>query len=158
MGPNVEDPEDLIAHDGTEPAPAGVGAIKRSWAPRRHYAGTYDEAWMKERMPLLPLDFDERFNQSAPPDQVSPEPLRGGERVEVMNMHEEGPFAFELPRVRWFVGLQTVDRLTEHRPQLDTVLLEPNERAVELTWRSTVTLPRRAMDIRHIQVHEKRVI
>ena len=157
-GPAVEDPDALIVDHKTSPPPAGVGAIKRSWAPRRNYAGTYDEAWMKERMPLAPMDFDERFNQSAPPAQVSPQPMRGGERVEVLNMHPEGPIAFELPRVHWFVGLQTADALTEHRPQLDTVVLEPNARSVDLTWRSTITLPRRAIDMRHVQVHEKRVV
>lgn len=157
-GPNIEDPTALIEDHRTCPPPAGVGAISRSWAPRRDFAGTYDETWMKERMPLLPLDFDERFNQCAAPDQITPQPLRGGELVEVMNMHEEGPFSFRLPRVHWFVGVQTADRLSEHPPQLDTVLLEPNTRTVDLTWRSIVPLPRRASELRHIQVHEKEVI
>jgi hypothetical protein len=156
QGPSVEDPEDRIETHRSRPKPAGVGAIGRHWEPRRRYAGTYDEAWMEERMPLLPLDFDERFNQAAAPEMITPQPLRGGERVEVNGMHEEGPFAFELPSVRFFVGLQTHDAMKEHPPQLDTVLVEPNTRAVELTWRSVVKLPRWTHQMRFIQVHEKR--
>lgn len=154
-GPQVEDPGELIKSQRTRPRPAGLGAIGRHFAPRREYAGTCDALWMEERMPLLPLDFDPRFNQCAPSDQITPAPLKGGERVEVAGMHEEGPFAFELPKLRFFVGLQTADRLSEHSPQLDTVLLEPNARAATLTWRSVVKLPRRAADLRFVQVHEK---
>lgn len=157
-GPNIEDPEDLVRTNRASPKPAGFGAIKRAWAPRRDYVGTYDEEWMETRMPLLPLDFDARFNQSAPPDQVTPRPLRGGERVEVVNMHEDGPFAFELPKIHWFVGLQTTSGASEHPPQLDTVVLEPNARRVEITWRSTIALPRRAADLDFVQVHEKRLV
>ncbi|HJL19806.1 MAG TPA: DUF2169 domain-containing protein [Sandaracinaceae bacterium LLY-WYZ-13_1] len=157
LGPQVEDPADPIRNHRSRPRPAGLGAIGRHWAPRRDHAGTMDDAWMEERMPLLPLDFDPRFNQCAPPDLVAPAPLRGGEPVEVMGMHAEGPFAFALPRLRFFVGLQTADRLTEHPPQLDTVLLEPDERAVTLTWRSVVKLPRSQSRMRFVQVHEKRI-
>lgn len=157
-GPSVEDPTDLVKNHRSRPKPAGVGAIGRHWEPRRRYAGTCDEMWMQERMPLLPLDFDDRFNQVAPPDMISPQPLRGGERVEVVGMHEEGPFAFDLPNLRFFVGVRTADGFVEHPPQLDTVLLEPNERAVEMTWRSVVRLPRRARQIHFIQVHEKRIL
>ncbi len=158
MAPCVEDPADRIKNSRSRPKPAGVGAIGRHWEPRRRYSGTFDEQWMEERMPLLPLDFDMRFNQVAAPEMVAPEPLRGGERVEVSGMHEEGPFAFELPKLRFFVGLQTDERLTEHPPQLDTVLLEPNERALEMTWRSVVRLPRWTRQVRFIQVHEKRMV
>lgn len=156
--PNVEDPGDLISNHRSRPSPAGCGPIGRHWMPRRQYTGTMDEAWMEERMPLLPLDFDHRFNQAAPPDQITPSPLRGGERVEISGMHEDGPFAFDLPRLHFFVGVQTKDALSEHPPQLDTVTLFANERAAQLTWRAVVPLPRRAADVRFVQVHEKKVV
>jgi hypothetical protein len=154
-GPCIEDPDDPIKHSRGSYRPAGVGAIGRHWVPRRHYGGTYDQAWMEERMPLLPLDFDERFNQVAPPELITPEPLRGGERVEIVNMNPRGPVVFDLPRVRFFVGIQTADKMTEARVQLDTVLLEPGEQTVDLTWRAIVKLPRHPRDTRFVQVHEK---
>lgn len=154
-GPNVEDPRDPIESHRSRPKPAGLGAIGRHWMPRRRYTGTMDEEWMEERMPLSPLDFDDRFNHAAPPDQITPAPLRGGERVEVLGMHDEGPYAFALPKPRFFAGVQLADSLEERAPQLDTVLLHANDRAVEMTWRSVLPLPRRAADVRFVQVHEK---
>ena len=155
-GPNVEHPGDAMETHRSRPRPAGLGAIKRSWAPRRDYVGTFDDAWMEERMPLLPLDFDPRFHQAAPPDQVTGAPLRGGEPVAVEGMHADGPFAFSLPKHRFFVGVRTDDGLTEHPPQLDLLLLEPNDRAFEMTWRSRVPLPRESRRLHYVQVNEKR--
>src|SRR5262249_45922943 len=78
--PPIAAPRDPVG-DSRHPTPAGVGALGRHWEPRRRYVGTYDDHWMKERMPLPPLDFDPRFHQVAPPDQITPQPLRGGELV-----------------------------------------------------------------------------
>jgi len=159
LGPSIEDPAHPIKHHRSRPPPAGVGAIGRHWVPRREYSGTYDDEWIEERMPLLPLDFDDRFNQCAPPDQVCSQLLRGGERVAISNMHDEGPISFELPKLRFFVGIQVAGQLDEApAAQLDTVLIEPNARSVDLTWRTLVKLPRRANEVDFIQVHEKRFV
>src|SRR5262249_37085300 len=72
LAPASEDPGDLIRSPRSRPTPMGVGPLGRHWAPRRSYAGTMDENWKKERMPLLPLDFDERYNQLAPPKLIAP--------------------------------------------------------------------------------------
>jgi hypothetical protein len=156
--PQIEDPAHLIGKARQKRPPAGVGAIGRHWVPRRDYAGTMDEHWKTERMPLLPADFDDRFNQVAPRELIAPKPLRGGERVQLVNLNEDGPLQFELPRLQFFVGARSDDGLTEHRPMLDTVLLLPNERACELTWRTAVPLPRKASRLRFVQVYEKAVL
>src|SRR5690606_32210389 len=70
--------------------PAGCGPIGRSWMPRRSHAGTYDAAWLKERMPLLPRDYDPRFQLCAPRDQKVRDYIAGGETVELTNFTEEG--------------------------------------------------------------------
>jgi hypothetical protein len=156
--PQIEDPRDLIHSHRSRPAPAGVGAIGRHWEPRRRYVGTIDERWMEERMPLLPLDHDPRFNQVATPELITPRPLSGGEDVRVLNMNDRAPLDFELPMIRFHVGSATsAHGEREHRPVLDTVLLEPNERRFELTWRSIVPLPRRPRDLHSITVYEKSV-
>jgi hypothetical protein len=157
-GPQIEDPADLITKAKQKRPPAGVGAIGRHWLPRRLYTGTIDDHWKRERMPLLPADFDDRFNQAAPPELITPEPLRGGERVQLLNLCPEGVMQFELPRVHHFVGARTDAGMTEHRTQLDTVLLLPNEHAFELTWRATVPLPRKQAALRFVQVHDKVVL
>jgi len=81
--PNLEDPGCLIAAPTDCPPPAGVGFIGRHWLPRATYAGTYDDAWGSERCPLLPLDFDDRYFNSAHPRLVSDRHFRGGEKVNV---------------------------------------------------------------------------
>jgi hypothetical protein len=154
LAPQIEDPQSRIRSPG-KGLPAGVGAIGRHWMPRRQYAGTADQRWKEERMPLLPLDFDDRFNQVAAPGLTASAFLHGGEPVSVEGMFSTGPLQFNLPKLHFFVGAQTDDGLVEHRPVLDTILLEPNERHLELTWRSLVPLPRNASKLRAIQVHEK---
>jgi hypothetical protein len=70
--PNLEDPQALIAKPGDRPVPACFGPIPPTWLPRRDFAGTYDDGWTKKRAPYLPLDFDSRFFQVAPPALIAP--------------------------------------------------------------------------------------
>ncbi len=153
--PQVEDPDDLIESHRSRPTPAGLAPIGRHWLPRRQYTGTIDEFWMRERMPLLPADYDARFEQCAPPGMVVDGYLRGGEPVLVQNMCAEGPLSFELPRLHFFAGAKVRGRLVETPAALDTVLVLPNARRVELTWRAAIAMPRRAHEIEALQVHEK---
>jgi hypothetical protein len=155
-GPAIEDPAHPVG--GRSPAPAGVAPIGRHFAPRRGYAGTYDERWRKTRMPLPPLDLDPRFEQAAPPDQIAPGYLRGGEPVALVNLCADGPLAFELPRLSLFVGGRVGRTLVEHRPAMDTLVLFPGERAFEMTWRAAVPVPDDARRLEAIQVHEKRSV
>jgi hypothetical protein len=154
-GPQIEDPADLIRSIRSKPAPAGVGAIGPGFEPRARYAGTYDDRWERERMPLPPLDFDERHNQVAAPGLICSSYLRGGEAVTLVGLHPEGPLQFALPKLAFYVGSETANGRHEHRPVLDTVLLEPNERQFELTWRAIVPVPKRARDLSAITVYEK---
>ena len=154
--PCVEDPTDLLKTHRSRPAPAGLGPIGSQFQARLRYAGTMNQAWQDTRMPLRPLDFDERFHQTAPPGLVTPTALRGGEDVLLVNLCKEGPLAFQLPR-RSFGVLAFLDgSQQELRPMLDTVLLEPNDRRLELTWRASVRAPRPSHRLRGLQVFEKR--
>ncbi|MEW5702011.1 MAG: DUF2169 domain-containing protein, partial [Candidatus Zixiibacteriota bacterium] len=63
--PNIEDPQQPISAVRIKTHPIGFGPIGRHWVPRVDWAGTYDETWEKERLPLLPRDFDDRFYQCA---------------------------------------------------------------------------------------------
>lgn len=158
-GPQIEDPRDLISTVRTRPAPAGVGALGRHWEPRRSYTGTMDERWMKERMPLPPLDFDERHHQAATPDLICPEYLKGGEIVRILNMAEQGLYQFALPSLYFGVTARKDGKNTEYRPVLDTVLLRPtDEQTLELTWRTVVPMPRPSRRLEFIQVIEKELV
>src|SRR5262249_1683672 len=97
--PNIEDPRDSNRTWRERPRPAGFGPIPADWMPRVKWAGTYDERWQKERLPLLPEDFDDRFYLCAPEDQQAPHFLKGDEEVRLRNLTPEGSLRFRLPRV-----------------------------------------------------------
>lgn len=49
--------------------PVGLGPLGKAWAPRLTKAGTYDDAWLRQRHPYLPRDFDFAYWNGAPEDQ-----------------------------------------------------------------------------------------
>lgn len=134
--PNVEDPREPIGSWRDRPRPAGFGAVARHWLPRRAYGGTYDQAWEKERQPLLPLDFDDRYWRCAPADQQTPEPLKGGEPVELFNVRPDGPLRTTLPRVDLSLETRFRGSTETHRAALHTVLLEPDVPRLIMVWHS----------------------
>ncbi len=138
--PNVEDPKDPIRSWNDRPAVAGFGAISSHWQPRIALAGTYDDKWMKERQPLVPDDFQDRYFQCAPADQQTPEFLKGGEPVLLEGLTTGGKLAFILPRVlpRLETRFYTGERQAHELPKLHTVIIEPDVPRVSLVWHSAL--------------------
>lgn len=141
--PNLEDPAALIARPSDTPAPACFGFVAPMWEPRKSRTGTCDAAWKSTRAPYLPLDFDPRFFHVAHPDLVSPARLSGGEPVEIRNASPSGLLRFELPRPALGAAIRL--RGETHAPalHLETVLLEPGEASVSLTYRGGVRCDKR---------------
>ena len=138
--------------------PASFGAIHRHWQPRASFTGTFDQAWMDTRMPLLPKDFDERFHISVPPDQWSTTPLRGDEMFEVEGATLEGAWRFQIPRfLPGFSSFGQTGRV-EHRTHLDTILIDADAYRVELTWRASVPLPRKHEMLERVRIFEKTLV
>jgi hypothetical protein len=65
--------------------PAGLGSLGRAWTPRRQKAGTYDDAWLDQRWPNLPKDFNFSYWNAAPADQQIDYP-QGDEIIELSNL------------------------------------------------------------------------
>jgi hypothetical protein len=149
--PNLEDPRELIGSWEDSPPPAGFAPLCPHWEPRRSYAGTYDEEWQRRRAPYLPRDFDRRFFQVAPPDQVAPEYLRGGEPVEVVGASPRGPMRFHLPAYRVEVAY-ALDARSHVRPaRLDTVSIEPDDARLVLVWRAALACDKKALRVRSVE-------
>ena len=138
--PNVEFPNKLIKNPRNEPPPAGFGVVSKNWEPRLSFAGTYDDAWLEDDFPLLPGDFDMRFNQSVTPDQWIKGRPKGGEIVEIKGMTPEGIFRIKLPVCEMKMSLHYTDHSEEKMMDLDTVLIEPDEKKLILTWRATADI------------------
>lgn len=142
---------------GSRPVP-GFGAVASYWAPRIHFAGTYDQAWMTERRPLLPADFDPRYFHFAPEDQQFAAPLRGGEVVELWNLTPDSYYSFVLPK--HYFGFTTFHggEGVEHRAELETVYIEPSDARVTMLWKTQLDCHAYFDDIDFTRVIEKEYI
>ncbi len=130
--------------------PAGFGAIASYWSPRRELAGTYDGQWVRSKKPLLPDDYDDRFTLAAPADQRVDGYLRGGERFELVNMTPGAVMRFTLPKLYFAFNTSIDRRREEHRGRLVTVLVEPDERRLLMTWQTA--LPVNSADCVYLDV------
>ena len=154
--PNIEDPNDLISSRRHKPLPAGFAALSPNWLPRAQYCGTFDDSWQKKRAPFLPLDFDPKFLNVAARGMTMLGHLRGGEHVRISNMNEQGDVRFDLPKFnfacRVLIGVTTVDIpvVTE------TVLLEPNQNRVSLTWKAEYEGGARVHKVRSVKLTLKK--
>lgn len=141
-----------------ETDPDGFGAIPASWSPRRELAGTFDDDWRSNRMPLWPHDFDPRYYLSAPAGLVAPRHLRGGERVELVNLSPHGTWDFKLPHyhipTETFLGGHRFRRIA----QLDRVIIEPDERRLIMVWRASLRCGVRCREIDRTIVEFKPVV
>lgn len=153
--PNIEYPNQLISSWKDRPHPAGFGAISSFWTPRKEFAGTYDEKWQKERFPLWAEGFDIRYNQCAPLDQQVPGFLRGGERVDLINLSPDGRLSFLLPKVYPFFVTKFGKDSVEHRADLHTVILEPEFPRVIMVWFSSLPCHHRVDDLDVTVIREK---
>jgi hypothetical protein len=158
--PNLEDPEEPIRSYGDMPPPAGFGFTSPNWHPRVEFAGTYDEAWMRDRMPLLPKDFDRRFFNSASPGLVAPDYLEGNEQVLIENASPSGLISFNLPaapppscRVE-LKGGQAVNLETK----LDTVIINTDETLLFLVWRAYTQLKSGPHDVVSIEIKSECIL
>lgn len=148
--PNLEHPAQPLKSAGDHPPPAGLGFVAPSWQPRAAFAGTYDEAWQKGRAPYLPEDFDPRFFHAAPPDQIYPGYLKGGEPVELMNLSPTGRQRFTLP-VCDVDAEVNVDGAVQRPPlAIETLLLEPDQERFSLLWRGAMPCDKRVLKVRKI--------
>jgi hypothetical protein len=154
--PNLEDPQQLLKRFGDAPPPAGFGFVAPHWQPRAALAGTYDERWQKERSPLLPKNFDRRHLNAAAPGLLAPAYLRGDEAVIATGVVPEGTLRFSLPAVRPpAIRVALRDGNAPVAPtNLDTVIIEPDERRLLLLWRACVPLRTGPHDVRAIEVLE----
>jgi hypothetical protein len=150
--PNLEAPDALVTSPSDRPPPSAFGFIDRSWQPRASFVGTYDARWEEEQCPLLPLDFDDRYFQTVPPDLTCRPHLRGDEQVQIVGAVPEGVLECRLPAVAVGVSVEYRRGSPQARiPLLDTVVVRPDERKLSLVWRSTIRCPRKIFDVELIR-------
>lgn len=157
--PNIEDPQELIRSWTDTPRPAGFGFLGPQWEPRAAFAGTYDERWFAQRMPLLPEDFDRRFFNGASPGLIAPGYLRGDEQVTVLNASPRGRLDFKLPGVAPpMVKVALRDgQNSELSTQLDTVVIDTDAHVVIMIWRAHLMVREVPRDVLAFTVESENV-
>jgi hypothetical protein len=134
------------------PLPVGFAAVSPHWEPRRSLAGTYDDAWQRQRAPYLPANFDPRFLQCAPADLVTPSYLVGGEPVTLEGLSPDGTLKFTIPRVDLDVSF-ILDGAPNPRPAfLDTLVLDADHRRFSLVWRAAFPCDKRALRVSEVVI------
>jgi hypothetical protein len=152
--PNLEHRAQRIQHFDDRPEPVGFGFVAPNWQPRAALAGTYDAGWVKSRMPLLPADFDVRFLNAAPPDQIVAGYLRGDEEMVVLNASPRGRLGFLLPGTgvpRIEVELRGA-RAESLAPVLDTVIVDTDSHCVSLLWRAVLPVSDVPTDVTAVHI------
>ncbi|WP_234892265.1 DUF2169 family type VI secretion system accessory protein [Agrobacterium vitis] len=139
----------------------GCGPIQKSWLPRLSLAGTFDDAWARERHPRMPLDYDFAYWNAAPlPMQAAPY-LIGDETIRLTGFrHDARPYVFQLPGMALGIKIRRegLQDITEHMLNLDTVHCDiadgvQERHTLSMTWRLTLAEPD---DIRDIELFARR--
>lgn len=150
--PNIEHPQALLQSVSDNPEPVGVGAVAPNWLPRTRHVGTYDQQWRLTRAPFAPEDFSRRFFNVAAPGLMYPGWMEGGEPFSLSGMHPEGIWHGHIPRVNLSVKAARGGGVSALEPRLETLLFEPEQRRLAMTWRAEMQCPKKVLDIESVQV------
>lgn len=152
--PNIAHPKQLPEQSIGGIVP-GLGAVGCSWSPRRELAGTYDQVWKETRQPLVPIDFDDRYFQSAPGDQVVNGFLKGGEAVELVHLSPNGRMQFHLPKLYFGFRTSIGGTTQHHRANLHTVIIEPDAGRLMMVWHTALPCHFTLYTLRRTVIFEK---
>ena len=151
--PNLEDPAKLLQYTGDIVSPAGFGFISPNWHPRVSFAGTYNEVWQRKQAPYLPKDFDLRFFNMAHPDLIYPGYLLGGEPVKISGVRAEGDLQFNLPTIALTADVFIKSRAEHPMFTLETLLLEPDQLNLSMTWKAALKCDKEALKIKEVVIN-----
>ena len=144
---NFEMPGQAVTLPWDNVPAAGLGPMARGWLDRLQFGGTYDQNWIDNVFPFLPIDFDPRYYQAAPLDQQIAYP-QGGEVVTLLNLTPQGKTSFRLPSAQMPVlfSRRRADDVSLSAP-LDTIVILPDVRRINLTWRASIPLERDIFEV-----------
>jgi hypothetical protein len=133
--------------------PWRFGPVGRDDKRRLRYAGTYDQDWLENRMPLVPVDFDLRYHQAAPTDQIVPGYLKGDEMLRFSNLRGDGQTAqARLPGRACVLSGNVLSHYFTEVPPLDTVSVFVETLRVTLVWRYAIRVRQKIEEISNIHI------
>ena len=78
--------------------------------------------------------------------------LEGGEPVEIKGASQDGPLRFRLPICHMQTRVRIAGRDEEPPLRLETVLIEPDDRRLCLTWRAAVACDKQALKVESLEI------
>jgi hypothetical protein len=150
--PNTEETNNPVRNPNGSYRPMALGPVGRNWPHRIKLAGTYDQHWQDNVFPFLPKDFDPAYFNCAPPEQQL-DAVRGGEKVILVNLTEDGRRELEFPAVE--VPVVFVRRRGERvdaQATPDTVLFEPDTERFSIVWRASLPLERDIFEVPEVVI------
>lgn len=138
--------------------PAGFGYWPENAAHRKCYSGTYDKAWQWQRMPDLPIDFDDRFYNVAHPElQLKQMPAPGTE-ILLTHLSETPQLSIRVPSLELMAQVTTTGGRVLPSVSLrpDTLTIEPEHSRMSLIQRATLSMGDSEHCIRSIRLIKPR--
>ncbi len=155
--PNIELPNRLMLSASDEPEPAGFWAFAPDSPKRSGLLGRFNDRWLANRWPHLPIDTQAEYFQTAPVDQRLAHYFRGDETISLHNVHPQLPvIESTLPktRARIFVAQQPAGQentFKELTANVETVWLLPDQLTGLVLYRAVIVIAdSTASDIKHI--------
>ena len=124
--PNVQYHGQLMGSPQDRPEPASFLPWDVMHPVRQKKAGTYDDTWKNDRWPYYPDDLNPEFFLGSPPDQWSQDYFKGGEAIEIVNMHPTRQMvASRLPqfKVRLFLTRKEAPKAPPEKDTFEEVVL-----------------------------------
>ncbi len=155
--PNILNPGENSASQGTQLEPAGLGPYGQMWAQRYSKLGSYKGNYLKDRWPWFAKDFDWGYFNAAPGDMQVSGYLKGDEKLYFENLHPTySKYNSQLPgiKIRCFISLfpdktgkdRTVSSTKEFKlfkevkMNLDTLWVDIENDKLVLVWRGVTDI------------------
>ncbi|GEM_PF-3059855 len=155
--PNFENPKQKITSYKKQYTPASFGCAGPAAEHRRKYAGTYDKNYKETQFPLFPEDLDARFFNTARPELITKGFLKGGEQVLLKNLSKKGEIGFQLPVYSFSIIFDLAGEKIIKKPDLCTVLIEPDHERFYMTWGCSLVLGNRPSKLKYIKLESKEI-
>jgi hypothetical protein len=88
----------------------------------------------------------------AHPDMVYPGYLSGGEPVRISGVNPDGVLEFDLPELTLKADVSIHSRREQPPFYLETVVIEPDELLLDMTWKAKLPCDKEALKIREVVV------
>ena len=151
--PNLENPASLISSIKDKVSPWSLGFIAAHWSPRKEFCGTYDNHWLTQRSPFLPLDFDRRFFCTGSSGfNLPPGAITDKAQVTLTNLAEQNDIQFNLPECKLDVQITFNGKRSTADTFLETLLIEPDKNQFCLLWKSEINCYKKPLQLNEVSI------